>query len=466
SIGCVLGRFSLYNTDLINIVPKLRISEDCRVGNLILFASEKEHVAGILKHDQMFCVGSVENMSLGGYAVGVITKMRVYEADIFCRVGELILDASREEHVAAVLGKKKPFCVGRVKEITLKDYAVSILPKLRPHKDFEVEGLLVDASRNKHVAAVLKQDQTLCVGMFKNINLKEYAVGILPKIRIRESFIVERLSLYASREEHVAAVVEQTNPFCVGRVRGMGFNGYAVRILPKLRIHKDFAVERLWVDASRNEHVAAVLKQDQVFFDGGLRSIWLKDYGVSILPELSHEDCEVEYLRLHAKEKEHVAAVLEQEKTFRVGRLKRVEFREYAVSILSKLIIHEDCEVEELKLHALEEEQVSAVLAQEKTISVGRVKRMELRQYAVSILPKLIIHEDNTMESFNVTTYGKKDLSRILAEGDSSIELGRIRQFGFHVPKEIRRKLRYTLVDGRGKEVGGERSSQRGSRLE
>eukprot|EP00914_Ancora_sagittata_P010991 GHVO01021476.1.p3 GENE.GHVO01021476.1~~GHVO01021476.1.p3 ORF type:complete len:107 (-),score=13.75 GHVO01021476.1:630-950(-) len=54
------------------------------------------------------------------------------------------------------------------------------------------------------------------------------------------------------------------------------------------------------------------------------------------------------------------------------------------INILSKLRINEDCEVERLWLDAKIDKQVAAALEH-----VGRVKRMWLYNYAVSILPKL-----------------------------------------------------------------------------
>ncbi|OIR55983.1 MAG: uncharacterized protein A8A55_3272 [Amphiamblys sp. WSBS2006] len=117
------------------------------------------------------------------------------------------------------------------------------------------------------------------------------------------------------------------------------------------------------------------------------------------------------------------------------------------INILPKLRIHGDCKVESLRLTASEEAHVAEVLAQEKPFFVGRVKSMLLEGYAASVITKMKIHEDNTMESF-VLDAGRDQLSRILKEGDNSIKLGRIKRSGFYVPEEIRRKLRYTLVDG------------------
>ncbi|OIR57224.1 MAG: uncharacterized protein A8A55_2017 [Amphiamblys sp. WSBS2006] len=129
--------------------------------------------------------------------------------------------------------------------------------------------------------------------------------------------------------------------------------------------------------------------------------------------------------------------------------------------------IGKGCELEQYNLSAFEERHISKVLREEdRSIATGRVKSMELLWYAVCILAKLRIHNDNTMEKFALST-NELHFSRIIEEGDSSIDVGRIRRCGFKVPEKIRQKLRYTLVDGEGKEVLRERSSsQRGNNLE
>ncbi|OIR56917.1 MAG: uncharacterized protein A8A55_2332 [Amphiamblys sp. WSBS2006] len=100
---------------------------------------------------------------------------------------------------------------------------------------------------------------------------------------------------------------------------------------------------------------------------------------------------------------------------------------------------------------------------------------MDLGGYAVSVITEMRNKKGNTMETFVLRGY-EYHLSRILGEGDNSIDLGRIRTTGFDVPEKIKRKLRYTLVDGEGKEVLEEESdeevleeeepSQRGNLLE
>ncbi|OIR57715.1 MAG: uncharacterized protein A8A55_1519 [Amphiamblys sp. WSBS2006] len=403
SIGCSLKDVRFYNTGLINILPKLRIHGDSEIEWFCLDASEEAHVAEVLAQENPFCVGRVKNMDLKEYAVGVITKMSLKD----CEIEWLCLTAREEEHVSAVLAQEKPFCVGRVKVMWLGDYAVGVITKM---------------------------------------SLKDCGV--------------ESLSLIASRKEHVAKVLAQENPFCVGGVKEMVLEDYAVCVITKMSL-KDCEIEMLVLDASEKTHVAEVLKQKKPFCVGRVKNMWLKEYAVGVITKMSLKDCEIGTLWLTASEEAHVAEVLAQEKPFCVGRVKVMWLGEYAVGVITKMSL-KDCEIERLCLTASEEAHVAKVLAQEKPFCVGRVKEMFLWGYTASVITKMTIHEDNTMERFILDAYGK-ELSRILKEGDNSIDLGRIRTTGFDVPEKIKRKLRYTLVDGEGEE---EEPSQRGNLLE
>ncbi|OIR57316.1 MAG: uncharacterized protein A8A55_1923 [Amphiamblys sp. WSBS2006] len=117
-----------------------------------------------------------------------------------------------------------------------------------------------------------------------------------------------------------------------------------------------------------------------------LEEVVLHDTGfISIFPKLRiNEDCEVEYLWLHTKRKEHVAEILQQDQTS-FGRVKNISLSGYAACVITKMIIHEDFEVENLTLDASEKEHVSEILAQKQKIYVGRVKQIYITDYAVRI---------------------------------------------------------------------------------
>ncbi|OIR55629.1 MAG: uncharacterized protein A8A55_3626, partial [Amphiamblys sp. WSBS2006] len=123
------------------------------------------------------------------------------------------------------------------------------------------------------------------------------------------------------------------------------------------------------------EHVSEILAQKQKIYVGRVKQIYITDYAVRILPQMRvHEDCEVEWLGLYASEKEHVSEILAQKQKIYVERAKNITLRDYAVSILPQLRVHEDCEVENLSLYAFKKEHVATILTQEQTFYVGKVK--------------------------------------------------------------------------------------------
>ncbi|OIR56931.1 MAG: uncharacterized protein A8A55_2314 [Amphiamblys sp. WSBS2006] len=175
----------------------------------------------------------------------------------------------------------------------------------------------------------------------------------------------------------------------------------------------------------------------------------------NIFPKLNiGEDCDLEILVLAADKKEQVAEILAQEQTIYVGRVKEMLLAGYAVNVLTKIKIKEYGEVETLVLVADKEGHVTATLTREQTFCVGsgRVKNISLGSYAVNVLARIEISEDCLLENFFVDANEEQSFKLLEAE-DRSIEVGRIRSSGFDVPEEIKRKLRYTLVDGEGNEV-------------
>ncbi|OIR57322.1 MAG: uncharacterized protein A8A55_1925 [Amphiamblys sp. WSBS2006] len=133
SIGCVLKKIVLHDTGLINILPRLRIHEDKVIEKIYLSASEEEHVAETLKQGKTLFVGGSEEHGAPGLCSGY---PRVHED---CEIEWLKLSASKKEHVAGIHKKDQTFCVGRVKNMWLRGYSAGILPKIKIHEDCEVE---------------------------------------------------------------------------------------------------------------------------------------------------------------------------------------------------------------------------------------------------------------------------------------------------------------------------------------
>ncbi|OIR58413.1 MAG: uncharacterized protein A8A55_0813 [Amphiamblys sp. WSBS2006] len=371
---------------------------------------------------------------------------------------------------------------------------INILPKLRINEDRKVEWLRLSADEEEDVAAIVAQKQAVYVGSVGDITLENYAVSILPKLGIHENSEVEWLDLVATKKEHVSEILSQDKPMFVGRVKNMILEEYAVFVFLKMKRTRE-NLENLMLSLDGDElwrEIQEELKEENTAICiEKTEKLILRNHAVNILPALKTKR-EMDTFVLDAKDEDQVSEVLAEEyKGFSFVGIKEFILSGSAVNLLTKTRIGEDCEVEQYSLLAEEERQMANVLEKEdKTIATGRVKKMTLMGYAVCVITKLRICNDNTMERFALSA-DEWHFYRILEEGDRSIDVGRIKLGGFRVPEEIRRKLRYTLVDGEttavcdgeveeavdrgvsevvdgeGKEVLEERSSsQRGNHLD
>ncbi|OIR55789.1 MAG: uncharacterized protein A8A55_3465, partial [Amphiamblys sp. WSBS2006] len=163
------------------------------------------------------------------------------------------------------------------------------------------------------------------------------------------------------------------------------------------------------------------------------KSLKLKRCAINILPLLKlHEDNVMEKFELYAKKEEHVSSILGAgNRSIWLGRVKSLQLYQHAVNTLPKLKLelHEDSEIEELYLCAWYREYVSSILgAGDRSIWLGKVKKsLRLALYAISILPKLRLHEDNVMEWLYLGVWGREYVSEILVKKDSSIWLGKVK---------------------------------------
>ncbi|OIR57743.1 MAG: uncharacterized protein A8A55_1480 [Amphiamblys sp. WSBS2006] len=291
--------------------------------------------------------------------------------------------------------------------------------------------------------AVLLTDQTTVT--LKNIEISSKLFFVLlrkTKITVGKRFSISR---HDEKEDCIREHgMARNTPFCLERpeavsslalenIKRMPPNNigcilkrvdlsstWLINILPKLRIKKDCEVGDLTLNTNREEHVAGILKHDQMFCVGRVKRMNLNEYAVGVITKVNLKDCEIEWLGLHASEEAHVSAVLEYAQTSCDGRLKNVSF-------------------------------MGCCAVQEQKFCVGRVENMSLGGYAVCVVTKMRIKKGNIMENLFLDACGEQ-LSRILEKGDGSIELGQIRTGGLDsIPEEIKRKLRYTLVDGEGR---------------
>ncbi|OIR57069.1 MAG: uncharacterized protein A8A55_2179, partial [Amphiamblys sp. WSBS2006] len=141
-------------------------------------------------------MGKVKVLKLGSYAVQILPKLKLRDGN---ELEELVLGGWLPEHIPKILGmKNNNIWVGKMKKPKLTGYATKILPKLRFHRENELEELSLTAYCSEHIAGMLEmENKNIRIGKVRKISLKGcYA----EKIRSKLDF-----TLMDSREENGGA---------------------------------------------------------------------------------------------------------------------------------------------------------------------------------------------------------------------------------------------------------------------
>ncbi|OIR56880.1 MAG: uncharacterized protein A8A55_2369, partial [Amphiamblys sp. WSBS2006] len=431
SVGAV-KKLSLYD-DAIEILPKICFREAGEMESLVLDSDFHDCVAEILKtENNSLWVGKVKCLKLNGHAVQILPKLRIHQENV---MEELVLLPDCPENIFGMLGmENKSIWVGKVGWLELKGHAVGIFPKLRIHEENVMEVLELNTDHPEDVAEILKEENnSIWVGKVEKLKLEDYALEILPKLEIHEENVMEELGLEADNLGYITGILEEeNNSIWVGKVKRLELYGYTVGILPKLRIHEENVMEELWLYADKTETPIEIHKtENNSIWVGRVKWLKLDEYAVEILPKLRiHEENVMEFLELLTRHPGNITEILKEENnSIWVGRVKVLCPQYYAVQILPKLRIHGENEMEELVLDADKPEHITEILKEENgSIWVGKVEMLGLFGYAVEILPKLRIHGENVMEEFGLWTQYPENIAEILRMKNNSIWIGKVKK--------------------------------------
>ncbi|OIR56777.1 MAG: uncharacterized protein A8A55_2470, partial [Amphiamblys sp. WSBS2006] len=177
------------------------------------------------------------------------------------------------KHIAEILKmENKSIWVGRVRKLLgLVNYTTGILSKLRIHEENAMEKLSLCAYRPEYITEILKmENNSIDLGKVKRLELYGYTIEILPKFKLHRENELEELVLSSKLlEEYTPEILKmENNSIWVGRVKMLELRHYAVGILPKLKLHRENAMEKLLLEASCSGHIAGMLKMKD-------KSIWI-----------------------------------------------------------------------------------------------------------------------------------------------------------------------------------------------
>ncbi|OIR57480.1 MAG: uncharacterized protein A8A55_1758 [Amphiamblys sp. WSBS2006] len=143
--------------------------------------------------------------------------------------------------------ENKSVWIGKVKRLGLEGYAIEILPKLGIHEENETEELKLIASHPENIAEIEKtENKSIWVGKVKTLRLEEHTVKIFTKLRFHGETEMEELSLLAHDAEYIAEILKaESRSIWIGKVKALRLEGYAVKTLTKLRIHRENKMDSL-----------------------------------------------------------------------------------------------------------------------------------------------------------------------------------------------------------------------------
>ncbi|OIR56822.1 MAG: uncharacterized protein A8A55_2425 [Amphiamblys sp. WSBS2006] len=235
------------------------------------------------------------------------------------------------------------------------------------------------------------------------------------------------------------------------KVKVLRLTGYGLGTLPRLRFRGENEMEKLELWAYKPEEISEILEEENCSIRlGKARKVSIGGHAIRILPKLKiHEESVMGKFSLNATEAGHISEILKEGRnSIWIGRVKTLGIHAYAVEILPKLRLHEENVMEELDLDADKAEQITEVLKEENnSIWVGTVGKVKIVGDAVGILPKLRIHGENVMEEFYLNAYFHEHIYEILEAKDKSVWIGRVRKISLEgYAEEIKNKLDFTEI--------------------
>ncbi|OIR56574.1 MAG: uncharacterized protein A8A55_2679 [Amphiamblys sp. WSBS2006] len=290
-------------------------------------------------------------------------------------------------------------CVCNV--VSLVDsFFVNILPKMKIHKENEIETFVLGAGWKKGLFDALKtKNEVIDVGKVLNMRLYQHAINILPFLKIHEENEAASVVLAAYWEGDIAKILEEEKRSVrIGKTKTLRILSYAVNVLPVLRIDRESSMDLFELEAYWEGDVAKALEEHN-------GSIW-------------------------------------------VGRIKEMRLHSYAISILLKLRIHGDNEMERLVLAAYRRSLLFSI-PKDGSFYVGRVKNISVFGYAIAAFPLLRMHEKNKMECFELRSMGIYTVSEILRNNNIRLKIGDVGCVSLDTQDmEGSARLEYTLVGG------------------
>eukprot|EP00917_Polyrhabdina_sp_WS-2016_P031403 GHVP01067008.1.p1 GENE.GHVP01067008.1~~GHVP01067008.1.p1 ORF type:complete len:240 (+),score=30.89 GHVP01067008.1:1943-2662(+) len=224
-------------------------------------------------------------------AVFVLSRLKISLGNILSFL-ELELSSGIHLELFSEL-ENKSIVMGQITErITFSNYAVNILPKLKLHEDNYPGVISLDAESKNQIQAILEtEDNSILIGKItRNVKMTEWAVNILPKLSINEETKMTYFKLRVSTEDQIENILRLEDKSISIEIisEKLSLTGHAVGILPNIEFPKGSKMRCLRLYTAGMNHIVDILElEDKSIYIGSVtQEIDLDCYSINILPKI------------------------------------------------------------------------------------------------------------------------------------------------------------------------------------
>ncbi|OIR56839.1 MAG: uncharacterized protein A8A55_2411 [Amphiamblys sp. WSBS2006] len=325
--------------------------------------------------------------------------------------------------------KNKSIRIRNLKILSLIDAGATILPKLNISEDNIMKTFFISSNKKKDISEIIKMDDgSVVLGKLEEISLVDYGVSIFLKIIIPEDNTMESLCFSSYKRAPVKELLtKEDRSIRTGEFKNLSLKGHAVCLFPKLDIPEDSLIEHFHLSPYKRKHPRKMRKtKTRSIRIRAVKTLSLEGCAINTLLELNiPEENTLDELELASYGKQDMAELLKVENnSIRIGGIKKMKLAGYAVDIITKINIPEDNVLEELQLASYKRKHLKKTLrTKTRSIRTGRLLHLSLKGYAACILPKLDTPKDNIIELLFIQSEYMKYVDR-----KKSIRLGRVKR--------------------------------------
>ncbi|OIR58926.1 MAG: uncharacterized protein A8A55_0273 [Amphiamblys sp. WSBS2006] len=182
TIGCACREFVLHGSPLSGLLPKLKTKEDNEMETLELLDLWEDNTLWSHVGNRSIDLGTVRNIRLENSTANVLPKLKIRKDN---EMESFFLSARSEQEISEIVSitwiektrwilgleqagetkARSSIYIGKVKQLTLLNYGVNVLPFLKLHGDNEIENLVLSTYGEVYIIEIFcPEERSVCLG--------------------------------------------------------------------------------------------------------------------------------------------------------------------------------------------------------------------------------------------------------------------------------------------------------------